>query len=508
MQQINLRPYQDSIYQSVNEHLKRGIKRIMVCAPTGAGKTVLFTFIAKAKQHQRSRTLILTHRKELLFQAGGTFDRVGVMAHELTAKTQHVPAGDIVVAMVETVFRRVQSREEYEHFMAEFDYIIIDEGHIGNFDKMFQYIPKHIVVLAFSATPYRRGQANSLETFYQVLIQEVDVPDLIMQGYLSKPNSYGMQVDLSGVRMASSDYDARDMHMEFERQRVYDGVIKNYQKHTPGKKALLFAASVESSQDVCARLNAAGILSAHVDATTPDGERRHIFNLYKSGEIRVLCNVGIATMGFDDPETEVVILYRATKSLPLFLQMCGRGSRVTETKKEFTILDFGNNCSQHGFWEQPRNWTLENDTTRFRRESNMTKTCPECERMVPINKIQCECGYVWEGTRREQIEERIEADLQKLDGFQLQIYALGKTFEELEIIQQKKGYKPAWILFQLTSLEELKQYGMYKGYKPGWFHYQSKRFRPVTVEQREAEIEQFKEDRRKEREAESNHFIN
>ncbi len=365
MQQIILRPYQDTIYQSVEEHLQRGVKRIMICAPTGAGKTIIFTYISKAKQLKGSKTLILTHRKELLFQTGGTFDNVDVQAHELTAKTRYIPAGDIVVAMVETVYNRVKNKEEYEHFINQFDFIIIDEGHIGNFDKIFQYIPKNAIVLGFSATPYRKGQANSLETFYQIMIQEVDVPDLIMQGYLSKPNTYGMQVDLSGVRMAASDYDARDMHMEYERQRVYDGVIKNYTKHCPDKKAILFAASVESSQDMCARFNAAGIVSAHVDANTPDGERRHIFSLYKSGEIRVLCNVGIATMGFDDPNTEVVILYRATKSLPLFLQMVGRGSRVTDTKKEFIILDFGNNCSQHGFWEQPRNWSLVNDTTSF-----------------------------------------------------------------------------------------------------------------------------------------------
>src|SRR5690606_41971324 len=51
----------------------------------------------------------------------------------------------------------------------------------------------------------------------------------------------------------------------------------------------------------------------------------------------ILCNVGILTRGFDQPDIEVVILYRATKSLPLFLQMVGRGSRTTPTKKDFYI---------------------------------------------------------------------------------------------------------------------------------------------------------------------------
>jgi len=493
---ITLRDYQDKIVKKTQESLRHGNKRIMVCAPTGAGKTVIFSYIAKKVQEQGKKVLMVTHRKEILFQTGGTFDNFGILAHELTAKTRFVPDGDIVVAMVETLFRRMQNRGEYENFVSDFDLIIVDEGHIGNFDKIFEFIPRNNIVLGFSATPYRKGQANSLDSYYDDLIQVVDVPDLVSDGWLSKPSTYGMRINLDNVRLSNVDYNSEDMHHEFIDQRVYEGVIKNYNKHTPNKKAILFAASVESSMDINWRFNQIGIPSAHVDANTPDEERRRIFQLFREGDIKILCNVGIATMGFDDPTIEVVILYRATKSLPLFLQMCGRGSRIADGKNEFVILDFGNNSSQHGFWEQPRNWSLQNDTERFRRESSMTKECPNCERMVPIGTVECVCGYVWQRTRIEQIEERIEADLELLDGFQLQIYALGKTFEELRIIQQKKGYKESWILHQLTSEEELRAYGQWRNYKSGWFWYARQKFEPKTIEQREAEIEEFKEQNR------------
>ena len=65
----------------------------------------------------------------------------------------------------------------------------------------------------------------------------------------------------------------------------------------------------------------------------------------------MISNVGILNAGFDCPDIDVVILYRATMSLPLFLQMVGRGSRTTQSKSNFTILDFGNNIQRHGFWE-------------------------------------------------------------------------------------------------------------------------------------------------------------
>lgn len=494
MSELKLRLYQEDILIEVYNKMQKGVKRIMVSSPTGSGKTIMFSVIAKKLQKENGKVLVITHRKELLFQSDGTFEMLGINAHSLTAKTKHVPDGDIVVAMVETLFRRLKDREEYEHFLNEFDMIIIDEGHVGNFDKLFRYIPDNIIVIAWSATPYRKGTNNALSDFYEELVQGVDVPDLIMQGFLAKPHTFGMKVDLSRVRIDSVDYNAADLHQEYQSQRVYDGVIKNYKKYCAGKKAILFAASVESSRDIMIKLNNAGIRAAHVDANTPDQERRITFEMYRNGEYKILCNVGIITMGFDDPDTEVIILYRATKSLPLFLQMVGRGSRITETKKDFTILDFGQNTDQHGFWEQPRMWSLDNDTTRFRRESGMTKECPECGELNSIGTTTCRnCGYVWERERREELEEIIIADLQAMDGFNLQLYSLGKTFEELEIIKNYKGYKDAWMYHQLESLDDLQAFGRYKGYKPGWFHFAKRTFKAKTREQREEDIRIFKE---------------
>ena len=44
-------------------------------------------------------------------------------------------------------------------------------------------------------------------------------------------------------------------------------------------------------------------------------------------------NVGILTTGFDCPNVEAIILNRATKSLSLYYQMIGRGSRIAENKE-------------------------------------------------------------------------------------------------------------------------------------------------------------------------------
>jgi DNA or RNA helicases of superfamily II len=59
----------------------------------------------------------------------------------------------------------------------------------------------------------------------------------------------------------------------------------------------------------------------HLDSTMDAETRKERLKWLKITPNAVLCNVGILTTGFDEPTIEVVILYRATTSLPLFLQM-------------------------------------------------------------------------------------------------------------------------------------------------------------------------------------------
>ena len=48
---------------------------------------------------------------------------------------------------------------------------------------------------------------------------------------------------------------------------------------------------------------------------------------FRSGEIRVLCNFGVLTTGFDAPKIDVLCIARPTTSIVLYSQMLGRGLR-------------------------------------------------------------------------------------------------------------------------------------------------------------------------------------
>jgi type I site-specific restriction endonuclease len=83
---------------------------------------------------------------------------------------------------------------------------------------------------------------------------------------------------------------------------------------------------------------------------------------FKDTPDAILTSVGILTTGFDEPTVETIILNRATRSLTLYHQMIGRGSRRLPNKSEFKIIDLGNNVRRFGYWQDYINW---HDAFRF-----------------------------------------------------------------------------------------------------------------------------------------------
>src|SRR5688572_21649152 len=63
---ISLRSYQREAIAAVVAARRGGIRRMIVCLPTGAGKTVIFSELARLARRQ---VLVLAHREELLGQA-------------------------------------------------------------------------------------------------------------------------------------------------------------------------------------------------------------------------------------------------------------------------------------------------------------------------------------------------------------------------------------------------------------------------------------------------------
>jgi superfamily II DNA or RNA helicase len=467
---IELRKYQNESIFELRKNILNGTKKNILCAPTGAGKTVMFTYMVSRAIEKQKKCLIVTDRTELLTQAGGTLEKFGIKPIEIKPnKKLNSLNGIIYLGMAQTLKRRIKDNM-YVDFLAGLDLIIFDEAHKQEFNELFPYISDKTIVIGATATPYREGNQKSLHEFYMSIVEVTTIQKLIHEGFLARPHTYGVKVDLSSVKTKGGDYDQDQVAKVYDEVKMYHGVFENYIKLTPNKKAIIFASNVESSKQLVNDFKTKGLPIEHIDGTTPQGERKKILEWFKNTPNALISNVGILNAGFDDPNLEVVILYRATKSISLFLQMCGRGSRITETKKDFTILDFGNNIHRHGFWEQTREWNLKKK--KKKEGVAPVKDCPECSAILPARLMECpECKHIFQKTEKEEEEELI-IELSKLTYQQIQNEIKTADFKKLEQIALAKNYKKTWIYYHLKTEKDLFDYARYKGYDKKWVDYQ------------------------------------
>ena len=213
---IKLRPYQNKAVDQLRELMINNKRRLVMCSPTGSGKTVIFSYMCQRAVEKSKRVLIVTDRIELINQAGGTLQEFGLKPIEIKAgKKLKSFNGLLFTGMAQTLCRRIKL-EEYQTFFKKLDLIIFDECHKQTFSKLFEYIPDTTTVIGATATPHRATNQESLEDFYQAITEVCPIGYLIKNGFLSKANSYGVQVDLSGIKTKGGDFDEKTMGDKYD----------------------------------------------------------------------------------------------------------------------------------------------------------------------------------------------------------------------------------------------------------------------------------------------------
>jgi superfamily II DNA or RNA helicase len=460
MDRLELRDYQEKYIAELRNSFVKGNKKVVLCAPTGAGKTIMFSYMTRNSYTKGNKVLILTDRKELFSQSDSVLTKLGLNP-QLIKPNEKVDLNEsLFVGMIQTIMRRVDIMKEW---INNLDLIIIDEAHKSIFDNLFEHVNEKTFVIGATATPFREGKQRALSEFYTDIVQVIDTPELINKGNLSKPISYGVKIDLKGVKTKGGDYDEKSLADKYSEIKLFHGVYDNYVRICNGKKAIVFCPNIDSSKELVQSFQDKGLPAKHVDCYM--NNREEIIEWFEKTDGAILSNYGILTTGFDCPTIEVVILYRATKSLPLFLQMVGRGSRVTNSKRNFTILDFGNNIRQHNYWEEPRSWSLSKKEKK--EGAAPIKECI-CGYLLYASIMECpECGHIFEKSEQEK-EKDIIVELQELSKTRLKNKIEKADFRELELIAIAKGYNKNWIFHQLKNADDFREYGKYKGFKPAW----------------------------------------
>lgn len=463
---IQLYDYQGQIIKALRQTLRVGKRRLILCAPTGGGKTIMFSFMVKSAIDRGKSALIFTHRGELLHQAGGAFKAFGLEPEYIKAGELQDTSGNLHVAMVETFARRI---DDLTDFLNSRDLIIFDEAHLQIFNKILDKITNpNVTIVGATATPIRKGRERCLSEHYDEIIQEIDTPELIKLGKLTPARSYGVEIEMKGLKRKGDDYDTTEY---YDKNKTYKGVVWNYEQLSLGEKTILFASNIKSSKQVCEEFVSHGYNARHVDGNSKD--REQIFQWFNDTPDAILCNCGIATTGFDQADILTVILYRATTSLALFMQMCGRGSRLWKGKDHFKILDFGNNIQRHGFWEQPRIWELEKGKQKALGAAAV-KICKSCTAINYATAKSCiVCGELFPVPPKEKSREEVVLQLLIDKGIR------GKKISELNVdelivLQQQNVFKAQYIWRIVRTLGLLPEYAVKMKYSRHWLNRQNK----------------------------------
>lgn len=428
-----------------------GYRRVLLQAPTGSGKTVVFSDIARNTSNNNKRVEILAHRVELLEQCGEKMQTNGVNFGYINPKFTPNHFAKVQVGTMQTVARRLHKTS----FVP--DLLIIDECHrvMGQTYRSIINHYKHARVLGVTATPIRLD-GQPLGDLFEKMILGPTVQELITLGSLVRPITYAPieQLDLSGIKTIGGDFDGRELSNRMDMPDITGNAVEHYRKICPGVPAVAFCVNVKHAKHVAEEFKAAGFTAEHIDGTMTNSERKRILRGLANGIIQVVTSVDLITEGFDAPMIQCAIILRPTQSVGLYIQMGGRPLRPYPGKQVCYVLDHAGCAITHGLITEDREWSLSGVVKKKRGGGGFVhrermQQCPKCFAVTPVLPYCPECHYVYENVSMPSVGDGELKEVTKEIALIMRMQRAKEveeadSLEALINIQNKRNYKAGW----------------------------------------------------------------
>lgn len=406
--------------------------RVLIQAPCGSGKTILSSALMHGALEKQKRTAFIVMGRQLVNQKCDKLERCRI-PHSIMMRGEQYYQSQVTVCSFHTYIKRVSELGIIP--AVDPDVWVIDEAHNFKSELALKQVDGASVVIGFSATPADTRNGCGLG-WWTKLVTGPTHAELLKLGLLCPPRVFAPFVpDLSQLSLGDEEWSEPAVSKIFNQKVLIGDVVLDWQRLGEDRATACFASSVEHSLALRDEFRARGISAEHMDADTPPEERADIFRQLRNGDVKVVCNFGVLTVGWDEPCVSCGILAFATNSVVKYIQVCGRMLRPFPGKKDALIIDHGANVDRHGWPTEDRDWTLntertirESDEERREREKKPREPvcCPKCGAMRESGPKCLNCGYehkktglkmrMQDGTLREikrRKPKRVVSDHQK-----------------------------------------------------------------------------------------------
>jgi superfamily II DNA or RNA helicase len=408
-----LREYQINIKNEIFSAWQNNFRRVMLQMPTGTGKTKVFSsviwdYLRNFKDNNdsyiSSKILVIAHRKELLDQIASHLEQNGITNYGfIDGDAIHRNRSDrhyiVQLANNNSLRNFDDERRDFGNTLVKLKYddiklIIIDEAHHALADTYSQVINKctNANVLGVTATPCRMNGATFKDLFDK-LIESNKHDFFVKNGFLKPLRFYSyspfVKYKIDDISKNSyGEYDDRELENKYvNRNDVLADVVSAYKKHVFGKKGIVFCVSIAHCHKVVEKYRMNDIQAEVISSETSKSERDELVTKFKSGEIKILCNVDIFSEGFDCPDIDFVQIARPTLSLSKYLQMVGRATRFFPGKIGY-VLDNAGLYYHFGSFKQDWNWKgwfegeFQNESFQFEKGTLETNEAEDLDEVI------------------------------------------------------------------------------------------------------------------------------
>lgn len=409
-----LRAYQREAINAVHDYWMAGGGSPLSDLAPGTGKSVVLADLIKTYAGDYdARIIVLTHVKELVEQDFRQTIRywpscpAGINSAGLGRRDTR---SKVLFASIQSVHRLGPNE------LGNADIVIIDEAHLVPKDGDGMYLKflermrggnPDLRILGLTATPYRldSGRLDTKGGIFDDTIYSYGIGEGVRDGYLAPlraRNAVHGQIDASAVAKSGGEFKPGALEAASNTDELVKAAVADIIERGADRRGwIVFATGLDHCEAVRIELARHGVAVATVTGETDRGERDRAIRDFKAQKLRALVSVGVLTTGFDAPHVDLIAMLRPTLSTGLYVQMLGRGTRLSPGKTDCLVLDFSGNVRRHGPVDAIEikggsGGSSDKDEVKVTEATVRAKACPSCEALVALRAMECvECGHVW-----------------------------------------------------------------------------------------------------------------